>query len=58
MLMIVGELDLPGILDIANQIAAANPNAELVKVPDVAHMVNMEAPETFNELLLGYLSRF
>ena len=58
MLMVVGELDLPGIHDIANQVVAANPNAELVTIPDVAHMVNMEAPEAFNELLLGYLSRF
>ena len=58
MLMVVGALDMPGILDIANQIAAANPNGELVTIPDVAHMVNMEAPEAFNELLLEYLSRF
>jgi pimeloyl-ACP methyl ester carboxylesterase len=39
-------------------VVAANPNAELVRIPDVAHMVNLEAPEEFNELLLGYLSRF
>jgi len=58
MLMVVGELDMPGILDIADMVVAANPNAELVKIPDVAHMVNMEAPERFNELLLEYLDRF
>jgi len=58
MLMVVGELDMPGILDIADKVVAANPNAELVVVPNVAHMVNMEAPERFNELLLEYLSRF
>ena len=58
MLLVVGELDMPGILDIANQIAAANPNAELVKIPDAAHMVNMEKPAEFNELLQDYLSRF
>ena len=58
MLMVVGELDMPGILDIADMVVAANPNAELVKIPDVAHMVNMEAPEAFNELLFEYLSRF
>jgi pimeloyl-ACP methyl ester carboxylesterase len=58
MLMVVGELDLPGILDIADKVVAANPNAELVVVREVAHMVNMEAPERFNELLVGYLSRF
>jgi len=58
MLMVVGELDMPGILDIADLVVAANPNAELVTLPDVAHMVNMEEPDEFNELLLGYLSRF
>ena len=58
MLMVVGELDMPGILDIADIVVAANPNAELVVVPEVAHMVNMEKPAEFNELLLEYLSRF
>jgi 3-oxoadipate enol-lactonase len=58
MLMVVGELDMPGILDIADKVVAANPNAELVVVPEVAHMVNMEKPAEFNELLLEYLSRF
>jgi pimeloyl-ACP methyl ester carboxylesterase len=58
MLMVVGELDLPGIHEIADKVVAANPNAELVVVPDVAHMVNLEAPGAFNELLLGYLERF
>jgi pimeloyl-ACP methyl ester carboxylesterase len=51
MLLIVGELDVPGILEIADMVAAANPNAELVAVPDVAHMVNMEKSAEF-------LSRF
>jgi pimeloyl-ACP methyl ester carboxylesterase len=58
MLLVVGELDMPGIHEIANMIVEANPNAEMAIIPDVAHMVNMEAPERFNELLLEYLSRF
>ena len=58
MLMIVGELDMPGILEIADMVVAANPNAELVTIPDTAHMVNMEKPEEFNELLFEYLARF
>ena len=58
MLIVVGELDMPGIIDIANQIVAANPNAELVVVPEAAHMVNMEAPGRFNDLLLDYLTRY
>jgi pimeloyl-ACP methyl ester carboxylesterase len=58
MLVITGELDMPGIHEVAQLIVDANPKAELVTVPDVAHMVNMEARNRFNELLLGYLSRF
>ena len=58
MLMVVGELDLPGIHEIADNVVAANPNAEVVVVPDVAHMVNMEKPDEFNRLLLDYLARF
>lgn len=58
MLLVIGELDMPGIHEIADMVVAANPNAELVKIPDVAHMVNMEKPDEFNELLIGYLSRF
>ena len=58
MLVVVGELDMPGIREIADMVVAANPNAELVAIPGVAHMVNMEAPDRFNELLLEYLSRF
>lgn len=58
MLVVVGELDMPGIHEIAELIVAANPNAELIEIPGVAHMVNMEAPDRFNELLIGYLDRF
>ena len=58
MLVVLGELDMPGIHEISEMLVAANPNAELVTIPDVAHMVNMETPERFNELLLEYLSRF
>lgn len=58
MLVIVGELDMPGIHDIASRIVAENPNAELVEIPGVAHMVNMEKPAEFNRVLLRYLDRF
>ncbi len=58
MLVVVGELDMPGILEIADLLTDANPNAEIVTIPEVAHMVNLEVPERFNELLVEYLSRF
>jgi len=57
MLVVVGELDLPGILEIADFLVDADPNADLVVVPGVAHVVNMEKPEEFNELLMGFLER-
>jgi 3-oxoadipate enol-lactonase len=58
MLVVVGVLDMPGIHEIADLLVGSNPNAELVVVPDVAHMVNLEAPDRFNELLLEYLARY
>ena len=57
-LVVVGELDMPGIHEIAGLLIEANPNAELVTIPNVAHMVNLEASEEFNQLLLDYLDRF
>jgi pimeloyl-ACP methyl ester carboxylesterase len=49
---------MPGIHEIAGLLVEANPEAEQVTVPDVAHMVNLEAPERFNEVLERYLERF
>jgi pimeloyl-ACP methyl ester carboxylesterase len=58
MLVVVGELDMPGIHEIADLLVEADPNAEVVEVSGVAHMVTLEAPRRFNELLLGFLARF
>ena len=58
MLVLVGELDMPGIHEIAAMLVAANPKAELVTVPGVGHYVNLEAPGRFNELLVEYTERF
>ena len=58
MLVVVGELDVPGILEIADLLVDADPNADLVVVPGVAHMVNLEKPEEFNRILLDFLERF
>jgi pimeloyl-ACP methyl ester carboxylesterase len=58
MLLVVGELDVPGILEIADLLVDADPNADLVVMPGVAHMVNLEKPEEFNRILLDYLERF
>ncbi len=58
MLVVVGKLDMPGIHEIANLLVDANSNAELVRIWDVAHMVNLENPEEFNRVLMEYLGRF
>jgi pimeloyl-ACP methyl ester carboxylesterase len=58
MLIVVGELDMPGIHEIADLLVEANPQAELVTIPGVAHMVNLEAPEEFDRVLLRFLERF
>ncbi len=58
MLVVVGKLDMPGIHEIANLLVDANSNAELVRIWDVAHMVNLENPEEFNRVLLEFLDRF
>jgi len=58
MLVVVGALDMPGIHEIADLLIEANPQAELVTIPGVAHMVNLEAPEEFNRLLIKFLAQF
>ncbi|HTR68782.1 MAG TPA: alpha/beta fold hydrolase [Mycobacteriales bacterium] len=53
--VVVGELDVPGFRDMAEVVAATVPGARKVVVPDVGHMVNMEAPEAVNEVLRGVI---
>jgi pimeloyl-ACP methyl ester carboxylesterase len=54
-LVIVGSIDMPDIFKIADLIVEQVPGARKVVIPDVAHMVNMEKPEEFNDLVLDYL---
>ena len=56
-LAIVGTLDVPDIDQLAHLIDQQIPGAERVYIPDVAHMVNMEKPAEFNEVLLEFLER-
>lgn len=55
-LVVVGELDQPDILRIADQLAAGIPGARKAAIPGAAHVPSMEKPEAFNELLLGFLA--
>lgn len=54
-LVIVGERDLPDFLAMAQAMAARIPGAQLVTLPGAGHMANMEAPERFNQIVLGFL---
>ena len=55
-LIVVGDYDIPAMLALAGRLAAEIPGARKVVVPGVAHMINMEAPALFNQLVLDFLS--
>lgn len=57
-LVLVGELDLPDFQSIARRLALELPRAELRSIAGSGHMSNMEAPQEFNERVLGFLRRF
>jgi pimeloyl-ACP methyl ester carboxylesterase len=48
-LLLYGELDERSPLHIARELRAQIPNAELVVIPDVGHLANVEAPAAFND---------
>jgi 3-oxoadipate enol-lactonase len=49
--VVVGELDVPCFLTMAEVLAGRIPGASKTVVPDAGHMVNMEAPDIVNALL-------
>lgn len=50
-LIVTGSLDLPDIDSIARRLERGLPNVEHIVVPDTAHLLNMEQPERFNDIL-------
>jgi 2-hydroxy-6-oxonona-2,4-dienedioate hydrolase len=54
-LIIAGGLDDPEILRAADVMEAAISRASKVIMPDCAHMLNMEQPEKFNQVVLDFL---
>jgi pimeloyl-ACP methyl ester carboxylesterase len=54
-LIIHGDQDLPYINETSQHLAKAIPGARLVQMKGVAHMLNMEKPEEFNQLVLEFL---
>lgn len=55
-LVVVGEVDQPYIHELADMVATSAQNAEVAVIPDSAHMVNMEAPQAFNNAVRTFLA--
>jgi len=56
-LIIVGNYDFPDKLELAQRLSEQIPNAQLVIIPDAAHVVSMEQPEQFNQHVLSFLDQ-
>ena len=56
-LVVVGDFDMLGILEIAQAIDDNVRGAEIVVMSNVAHMVNLEKPEEFNRIVLEFLAK-
>ena len=55
-LVIVGDRDLPHILEIAGVLHRNIAGAELVTIPGAGHIVNLDAPEAFTAALTSFLT--
>jgi 3-oxoadipate enol-lactonase len=55
-LVVVGGLDLPDFLIIADILAENLPRARKLVVPDAGHLPNLERPDAVNEALLSFLA--
>jgi pimeloyl-ACP methyl ester carboxylesterase len=55
-LVLVGELDTPDILRIANVLEGGIPGAQRSTISGTAHLPNMENPDQFNRIVLDFLS--
>jgi 3-oxoadipate enol-lactonase len=54
-LAVAGLLDVSGVAATAGHLEANAPNARAVLLPDVAHMIGMEAPDRLVELVVDFL---
>jgi pimeloyl-ACP methyl ester carboxylesterase len=55
-LLLVGELDRPEMLEIAERLEAEIPNARRETIAGTAHVPSMERPDEFDRLVLEFLS--
>jgi len=55
-LVVVGEADQPSVVETAERIAAEAPRSRLVVWPNTAHMLTLERPDEFAELVRDFLA--
>ena len=56
-LVLTGDEDVGDIHQIADKLAAEIPRAERATIADAAHLPNLERPEEFDRIVLGFLRR-
>jgi 3-oxoadipate enol-lactonase len=54
-LVVVGEEDLPHIIEVAELIAAGAQDVERVTIPGAGHLVNLDTPDRFNDIVAEFL---
>jgi 3-oxoadipate enol-lactonase len=54
-LVVVGDEDVPPVLDTVDMLMESLPNARKAVIRDAAHLPNLEHPEEFNRLVLDFL---
>ena len=54
-LVLVGGRDMAYITDVAKLLSTGVTDAQLVTVPGAGHLLNLDAPDWFNESLLAFL---
>lgn len=54
-LIVYGDRDIADVRQAGPHLAAAIPGASLAVIPDAAHLPQMERPELFNQVVLGFL---
>lgn len=55
-LTIVGDLDMPDIIEITDMVVKNVTGAKKITIKGTAHLVNMEKPKEFNEVVINFIS--
>jgi pimeloyl-ACP methyl ester carboxylesterase len=54
-MVMIGEVDEAGGVEAERHLAASVAGAQLVAFPGVAHMIHLEEPDRFNQLVIEFL---